>query len=65
MPDRKTGCPATIEDDRAAYFAGRITAHEYLRRNLPVPEPQDRGLTEQLRRILDRLTSKSRPNHSP
>lgn len=57
MPETKSES-TTVEDDREAYFAGRMSAQEYLSRNLPQHEPTDRSLTEQLRRILSRLSGK-------
>jgi len=48
-----------IHEEREAYFAGEITAHEYLSRALPAQE-NDRGLSDQFRRILIRLTRKER-----
>jgi|GEM_PF-6463781 len=48
-----------VQDAREEYFAGKISADEYLRRVLPEAE-QEHGLSEQFRRILGRLKRHSR-----
>lgn len=57
LPASKESGPRTVHEEREAYFAGRITAHEYLSRALPAQE-NDHVLNEQFRRILIRLTRK-------
>lgn len=57
LPQSKESGPRTVHEEREAYFAGQITAHEYLSRALPAQE-NDHGLTDQFRRILIRLTRK-------
>lgn len=47
-----------VEDAREAYFAGQISAEEYLRRILPQPEPAPADadhLSDQFHRIRSRL----------
>lgn len=52
---------ATVHDAREAYFAGRISADEYLQLVLPATEEEEQPQAEQFRRILDRLRRPGRP----
>lgn len=45
----------TDQEEREAYFAGHISADEYLRRTLSVDGPEE-SLGDQFRRILQRLS---------
>lgn len=55
---------SSVQDAREAYFAGKISAGEYLRCALPMTDPlteareQDERMADQFRRILSRLSRK-------
>lgn len=57
---------SAVQDAREAYFAGKISAGEYLRCALPINEPvkedseQDERMADQFRRILSRLSQRTK-----
>lgn len=49
-----------VDDAREAYFAGKISADEYLRRAL-APSDDDHPMAEQFRRIFGRFNKSNNP----